>query len=90
MRIYLIRHGETAFNKDRVMQGHSPVPLNDTGIDQATRLGRRLAGMPLDHIYASDLKRTEMTAEILAKAGGDYVRGVVPGAGPGGAYEHDV
>ncbi len=67
MRLYLIRHGETEHNRTQRVQGHGPVPLNETGIDQVTRLARRVAAeTTLDHIYASDLRRTEMTAEILA------------------------
>lgn len=66
MRLYLIRHGETAHNRNRIMQGHEEVPLNDTGIEQAARLGRRMAELPLDHIYASDLRRAAMTAAIMA------------------------
>lgn len=67
MRLYLIRHGETEHNRTQRVQGHGPVPLNDTGVDQVTRLARRVAAeTALDHIYASDLRRTQMTAEILA------------------------
>lgn len=67
MRLYLIRHGETEYNKTGLVQGHTEVPLNDTGIDQAARLGRRLdAEFDIDHIYSSDLRRTAMTAAIVA------------------------
>lgn len=66
MRLYLIRHGETDYNKNRIIQGHTEVPLNDTGIAQATRLAMRMKQMPLDLIYASDLRRAAMTASILA------------------------
>lgn len=67
MRLYLIRHGETEHNRTLRVQGHGPVPLNATGIDQVTRLARRIAGSTaLDHIYSSDLRRTQMSAEIIA------------------------
>lgn len=67
MRLYLIRHGETEHNRTQRVQGHGPVPLNDTGVDQVTRLAKRVAAeTQLDHIYSSDLRRTQMTAEILA------------------------
>ena len=66
MRLYLIRHGETDYNVQQIMQGHDEVPLNDKGIAQAAALGRRMADMPLDHIYASDLRRAAMTAGIVA------------------------
>jgi probable phosphoglycerate mutase len=64
--MYLIRHGETDHNRNRVFQGHGPVPLNDLGIRQAALLGRRMRDMPLDRIVASDLARTAMTAGIIA------------------------
>jgi broad specificity phosphatase PhoE len=67
VRLYLIRHGETEYNRKRLIQGHTKVPLNELGIEQATRLGRRMTAMPLDKIYASDLRRTEMTASILSE-----------------------
>ncbi len=66
MRLYLIRHGETGHNFNRVMQGHGEVPLNDTGIQQAVRLAQRLTSMPLDRIYSSDLRRAVMTATVIA------------------------
>lgn len=67
MRLYLIRHGETEHNRTLRVQGHGPVPLNETGVGQITRLARRLAAeTALDHIYASDLRRTQMSAEIIA------------------------
>ncbi len=67
MRLYLVRHGETEYNKTGRVQGHSEVPLNETGIEQITRLAQRLAGQGrLDRIYASDLRRTAMSAEIIA------------------------
>ena len=67
MRLYLVRHGETEYNKTGRVQGHSEVPLNETGAEQVACLARRLAGDGLiDHIYASDLRRTAMSAEIIA------------------------
>lgn len=66
MRLYLIRHGETEYNLRKLIQGYGEVPLNDTGIRQAAALGRRMAQLPLDHIYASDLRRATMTAAIVA------------------------
>jgi len=70
LRLYLIRHGETEYNSVGRMQGWQEIPLNDAGIGQAALLGRRLAGVRLDRIYASDLRRTVMTACILAAHSG--------------------
>lgn len=41
--IILIRHGETAWNRELRFQGHADVPLNDIGHEQARRIGLRLA-----------------------------------------------
>lgn len=64
--ILLIRHGETAWNAEKRLQGHLDVPLNDTGRRQALALGRALAGEPLDAIIASDLLRARQTAQEIA------------------------
>lgn len=66
LRIYLIRHGETEYNRTGLIQGYGEVPLNDAGISQVTCLARRLEKMPMDRIYSSDLRRTAMTATIIA------------------------
>ncbi len=66
MRLYLIRHGETEYNRTHKMQGHQPIPLNDLGIQQAKLLAARMQGLRIDKIYASDLRRTVMTASILS------------------------
>jgi probable phosphoglycerate mutase len=64
--ILLIRHGETAWNAIRRLQGHLDVPLNDEGERQAAALGRALLGEPLDAVYASDLQRALQTAKAIA------------------------
>ena len=68
--IYLIRHGETDWNRDGRWQGHSDVPLNAAGQQQAQRLARRLAetGARCDAFYASDLSRAWQTAEVISGA----------------------
>jgi 2,3-bisphosphoglycerate-dependent phosphoglycerate mutase len=66
LRVYLIRHGETEYNRTMKVQGHAEIPLNDLGIRQAAQLARRFTGVRLDRIYASDLRRATMTATILA------------------------
>lgn len=70
MRLYLIRHGETDYNLKRRIQGHSEIPLNEKGLAQAACLGKRMANMPLERIYASDLRRAEMTASVLSEETG--------------------
>jgi broad specificity phosphatase PhoE len=65
--IYLIRHGETDWNRDRRIQGQSDTPLNDIGREQARLLGQRLADVPFDLAYASDLSRAIETAKLIVE-----------------------
>lgn len=65
-KILLIRHGETAWNAVRRLQGHADIELNEEGLRQADALGAALAGAPLAAIVASDLVRAHQTAQALA------------------------
>lgn len=69
-RIVLIRHGETAWNRETRIQGHTDIPLSALGLAQAGRLAEALADEPLDAIYSSDLSRARQTAEALARTRG--------------------
>jgi len=62
--VYLIRHGETDWNLNGRCQGHTDVPLNDIGLQQAKRLARRLyeERVHFDVLYSSDLTRAYQTA----------------------------
>jgi len=64
--ILLIRHGETAWNAERRLQGHLDIALNAEGVRQAAALGRALLSEPLDVIVASDLQRALQTAHAIA------------------------
>jgi probable phosphoglycerate mutase len=64
--ILLIRHGETAWNAERRLQGHLDIPLNGEGERQAALLAEALAGEPLDVLVASDLARARQTAQAVA------------------------
>ncbi len=64
--LLLIRHGETAWNRERRMQGHIDIPLSDAGVRQAQALGQALAAERPDAIYASDLGRARATAQPVA------------------------
>lgn len=68
--ILLIRHGETAWNAERRLQGQLDVPLNAHGERQAAALTQGLAGEALDAVYCSDLQRTRQTASGLAATRG--------------------
>jgi 2,3-bisphosphoglycerate-dependent phosphoglycerate mutase len=65
-RLIVLRHGETAWNQDTRIQGHTDIPLNNTGLWQAARLGQALAEEPLAAVYASDLQRAWSTAQAVA------------------------
>ena len=62
-QLIVIRHGETDWNLQHRFQGQIDVPLNATGIDQAERLGARMADEPIDVLVCSDLLRARRTAE---------------------------
>lgn len=64
--ILLIRHGETAWNAVRRLQGHIDIPLNAEGERQAAALARALAADKLDAIVSSDLQRAMQTAQAVA------------------------
>ena len=63
--LLLVRHGETDWNAEGRLQGHTDRPLNEHGRNQAKELADRLAGEGADAIYASDLARAKETAEIV-------------------------
>lgn len=65
-KIVLIRHGETAWNAVRRLQGHIDIPLNAEGERQARALAQALAGEGLDLIVSSDLQRARQTAQAVA------------------------
>jgi broad specificity phosphatase PhoE len=65
LRLYLARHGETDWNRDRRLQGRADIGLNDTGRQQAAALAERLAGVRFDAVYASELRRSRDTAAIV-------------------------
>ncbi|UHA73822.1 histidine phosphatase family protein [Paenibacillus sp. 481] len=66
-RIGLIRHGSTNWNSEGRAQGLSDIALNEDGIQQAHALAQRLSEEQWDVVYASDLARAKVTAEIVAE-----------------------
>jgi broad specificity phosphatase PhoE len=64
--LLLVRHGETDWNRDRRIQGHTDVPLNASGREQSERLAETLDAGRVDAVYSSDLSRARETATILA------------------------
>lgn len=62
---HIIRHGQTAFNTARRLQGAMPVPLNDCGRRQSQLLGQYLRSRSIDAIFTSPRTRAKETAMIL-------------------------
>jgi broad specificity phosphatase PhoE len=75
--IYLVRHGETEFNRERRIQGHVDSPLTALGVRQAKAVGRLLRDLIREpegwRIVSSPLGRARTTAEIVA-----YMLGGLP------------
>jgi len=65
-RILAIRHGQTAWNADSRIQGHTDIALDAVGEWQAQRLALALVDEELDVLYSSDLMRARQTAAPLA------------------------
>jgi len=67
LKLILVRHGETRWNKDGLVQGgDSDIELNDTGLEQARRLAAFLKNEPINAIVSSPLRRAIATAEVIA------------------------
>jgi broad specificity phosphatase PhoE len=65
--IYLVRHGQTAWNKEEIFRGRTDVPLNETGLKQAELAGQYFKGMEIHAIYSSPLSRAWQTAQKIAQ-----------------------
>ena len=65
-KLFLLRHGETEFNKTHILQGQVDSPLTELGIKQANEAGEKVKGLGIDVMVASDMKRTVKTAEIVS------------------------
>lgn len=72
-RILAVRHGETAWNRDTRIQGHTDIALNERGRWQAEQLAQCLRDEPIAAIYASDLGRAFDTAQAVARVKGLHV-----------------
>ena len=62
--LLIVRHGETEWNAEGRIQGHTDIGLSENGAQQARSLGQRLADRQIDVAYSSDLKRTSETARL--------------------------
>lgn len=64
--IYIFRHGQTDYNAARRVMGRLDIPLNETGIQQATELANKMSDIDIEAIYSSPLSRAMQTAQIVA------------------------
>ena len=67
MYLYIIRHGITAWNKAKRMQGQTDIPLAEEGIELAVRTGKGMADVPIDLVISSPLSRAVETAECVIR-----------------------
>ncbi len=65
--IYLVRHGETDFNKFHVSQGRTDTSLNSKGLEQAKTLSKKLKDFKYDVIFCSSLTRAKQTCDYITK-----------------------
>jgi probable phosphoglycerate mutase len=70
LKLYVVRHGETEWNREHRLQGRTDVPLNETGRRQAGCLARYFQAHPIARILTSPLRRALATAEIIARTTG--------------------
>lgn len=75
-KLCLIRHGETTWNAERRLQGHTNIPLNNKGIQQARQMAQAIKNTKLsfDALYTSDLKRAADTANAIVELFGVEAR----------------
>lgn len=66
LKVYLVRHGQTDYNKQRLLQGRSNISLNSVGRNQATEISHSLSNVKFDAVYASPLIRAIETAAIIS------------------------
>ncbi|KIK45405.1 hypothetical protein CY34DRAFT_801608 [Suillus luteus UH-Slu-Lm8-n1] len=72
-RLYVIRHGETEWNRARIIQGQADSQLNDLGETQAAMTGEALKAIHFDKAFTSDLSRASKTAEIILQHHADVL-----------------
>ena len=67
MRIILVRHGETIWNRERRCQGSTDTELTPLGLKQAEELAQHLGQEQISALYSSPLKRARQTAQLIAR-----------------------
>ncbi len=84
MRVYYIRHGETAWNKDKLLQGRTNIPLHENGREAAVLTGKGLSEVHFDLCIVSPLDRAMETAELILRENRTVVPETVPALWPAG------
>jgi broad specificity phosphatase PhoE len=74
MAYFLIRHGETSWNKDNRIQGWTDISLSELGFKQAEVLAHALKKIPVQAVYSSDLARAHQTALAYQNQNGHHIR----------------
>ena len=64
--VYLVRHGQTAWNKEEVFRGRTNIPLNETGLREGELAGGYLKDVEVHSVYSSPLARAWQTAQKIA------------------------
>lgn len=68
MNIYVVRHGQTEWNKKGILLGSTDKSLNNEGRKQAVQLKSKFKDIKFDYVISSDLKRTLETARIIVNS----------------------
>jgi phosphoserine phosphatase len=74
LRLFVIRHGETAWVRERRFAGSRDIPLTDEGRRQCAAVARALTGSAVSAVYTSPLARARASAEVIAAPHGWPVR----------------
>ncbi len=64
-KVLLVRHGETQFNQQQLLQGQLDIPLNNVGDQQALRVADALRNQTINTIWTSPLIRAQKTAQCI-------------------------
>ncbi len=67
LRLFVLRHGETVFTRERRFAGWRDVPLTDAGLRQSEAAAAALSGVGISAVFASPLERARTSAEAVAK-----------------------
>ena len=67
LRLFVVRHGETAWSRERRFAGSRDVALEPEGLRQCEAVARALASQVVAAVYASPLERARASAEVIAK-----------------------